>query len=80
MTRRSQIPTATASQGLLLRSGNEGDICSVCNTSAVDIRLYPPSSSGAFNGGEAGFPLTIPPRGSAIVVCIDAATYHAVKS
>lgn len=75
-----QIPSASAGQGLLLRSGNEGDIRSVCNKSAVDIKLYPPSSSGTFNAGAAGGALIIPPSGAAIIVCIDAQTYHAVTS
>jgi len=75
-----QVPTATASQGLLLISGVEGDVRSVCNKSAVDIKLYPPNSSGTFNAGSAGAALIIPPSGAAIVVCIDAITYHAVKS
>lgn len=75
-----QVPTASASQGLLLRSGNEGDIRSVCNKSAMNIKLYPPTSAGTINSGAAGFPLIIPPSGAAIIICVDAATYHAVKS
>lgn len=75
-----QIPSATAGQGLLLRAGVENDIRSVCNKSAVDIKLYPPSSAGSINSGAAGFPLILPPSGAVMVVCIDAHTYHAVKS
>lgn len=75
-----QVPSASASQGLTLRPGNENEIRSVCNKSAVDIKLYPPTSAGAFNAGSAGAALIIPPSGAAIIVCIDANTYHAVKS
>lgn len=75
-----QVQSATASQGLLLRSGVENDLRSVCNRTAVDIKLYPPTSEGIINSGAAGFPLTMPPSGAVIVICIDAKTYHAVKS
>ena len=74
-----QVASASADQGLVLRSGVEGDIRSVCNKSNQAIKLYPPTN-GAFNAGATNFPLTIPPSGAAIVVCIDAHTYHAVKS
>lgn len=75
-----QVPEASAGQGLLLRSGNQGDIRSVCNKSTADIKLYPPTSVGSINSGAAGFALTIPPSGAVILICIDAHTYHAVKS
>lgn len=67
----TNVTTATEGQGALLpASMSVGDQCTVANSTAVDIYVYPPVG-GKLNGSTANLPMMIPPNGAIDFTCVD---------
>ena len=71
----TNITTATEGQGVVLPgSMTASDNGMVCNSTSVDVYLYPPSGK-QINGATAGVPVMIPPQRAVHFVCIDGNNY-----
>lgn len=71
----TNITTATEGQGAILPgSMNVSDSGKVCNSSSVDVYIYPPVGY-AINGATTNYPFMLAPNKSVGFVCIDSNNY-----
>lgn len=65
------ITTASEGQGAILPpSMNPSDSCSICNSTSVDVYVYPPVGY-KLNGGTANVPFMLAPNSTRSFVCVD---------
>lgn len=73
------VTTATEGQGAILpASMNFSDQCTVCNTTTVDVWVYPPVG-GKINGATVNVPICLPPNTAIDFTCIDGTNWIANK-
>lgn len=67
------VTTVTEGQGVKLAPGNKAEFRTVANHSTTaNLLVYPPTSSGAFNGATAGAAITVPSNHAAMFMFFDA--------
>ena len=65
------VTTATEGQGAVLPASMQAsDCCTVCNSTSVNIYVYPPSG-GQLNGATANRPIVIGPQLAVSFTCVD---------
>lgn len=67
----TNITTATEGQGAIMPTAlNPADSLVVCNSTAVDVYVYP-GVGFSFNGGTANIPIMLAPKAARNFICID---------
>jgi hypothetical protein len=73
------VTTASEGQGAVLPAGmDNSDQCTVCNSTSVDVYVYPPSG-GKINGSSANTPIMLPPNSAIDFTCVDGTNWIANK-
>ena len=74
-TTKTYITTATEGQGAILPgSMTASDEGVICNSTSVDVYVYPPVGY-KINGGTTNLPLMIPPTSAMRFSCVDGNNY-----